>query len=98
VVNYDLPDVAENYIHRVGRTGRGNNKGVAVSFCSPEEKPILEEIEQFMNKEITVLEVAKADYSETLALTDDVNDNWKKLIADTEKENKAYKAKKKKKK
>jgi ATP-dependent RNA helicase RhlE len=98
VVNYDLPDVAENYVHRVGRTGRGNNKGVAVSFCSPEEKPVLDEIESFMDKKITVLEVDKADYSETLALTDDVNDNWKKLIADAEKEDKAYKAKKKKKK
>lgn len=97
VVNYDLPEVAENYVHRVGRTGRGNNKGVAVSFCSPEEKPILEEIEQFMNKEITVLEVAKSDYKETLALTEDVNDNWRKLIADAEKEDKEYKGKKKKK-
>ena len=98
VVNYDLPEVAENYVHRVGRTGRGNNKGVAVSFCSPEEKPILEEIEQFMNKEITVLEVAKSDYQETLALTEDVNDNWRKLIAAAEKEDKEYKGKKKKKK
>ncbi len=98
VINYDLPEVAENYVHRVGRTGRGNNKGVAVSFCSPEEKPILEEIEQFMNKEITVLEVAKSDYKETLALTEDVNDNWRKLIADAEKEDKEYKGKKKKKK
>ncbi|HRG01188.1 MAG TPA: DEAD/DEAH box helicase [Bacteroidia bacterium] len=97
VVNYDLPEVAENYVHRVGRTGRGNNKGVAVSFCSPEEKPILEDIEQFMNKEITVLEVAKSDYKETLALTEDVNDNWRKLIADAEKEDKEYKGKKKKK-
>ena len=98
VVNYDLPDVAENYVHRVGRTGRGNQKGVAVSFCSNEEKPILEEIEQFMDKKITVLEVKKADYSETLALTEDVNDNWKKLIQDFEKEEKAYQGKKKKKK
>ena len=98
VINYDLPEVAENYVHRVGRTGRGNNKGVAVSFCSPEEKPILEEIEQFMDKQITVLEVAKSDYQETLALTEDVNDNWRKLIADAEKEDKEYKGKKKKKK
>jgi ATP-dependent RNA helicase RhlE len=97
-VNYDLPDVAENYVHRVGRTGRGNNKGVAVSFCSPEEKPVLDEIESFMDKKVTVLSVDKADYSETLALTEDVNDNWKKLIADAEKEDKAYKGKKKKKK
>ncbi len=38
VVNYDLPDVPENYVHRVGRTGRGVKKGQAVSFCSTEEK------------------------------------------------------------
>jgi ATP-dependent RNA helicase RhlE len=98
VINYDLPEVAENYVHRVGRTGRGNNKGVAVSFCSPEEKNVLIEIETFMDKKINVLQVDKADYSETLALTEDVNDNWKKLIADAEKENQVYQAKKKKKK
>jgi len=98
VINYDLPEVAENYVHRVGRTGRGNNKGVAVSFCSPEEKNVLQEIETFMDKKINVLQVDKADYSETLALTEDVNDNWKKLIADAEKENQVYQAKKKKKK
>ena len=39
VVNYDLPAVAENYVHRVGRTGRADKKGLAVSFCSPEENP-----------------------------------------------------------
>lgn len=98
VINYDLPDVAENYVHRVGRTGRGNNKGVAVSFCSNEEKPILEEIEQYMDKKINVLVVNKADYSETLALTEDVNDNWKKLISDFDSKEKVYKGKKKKKK
>jgi ATP-dependent RNA helicase RhlE len=98
VINYDLPDVAENYVHRVGRTGRGNNKGVAVSFCSAEEKPVLDEIEQYMDKKVNVLAVNKADYSETLALTEDVNDNWKKLISDFDSEEKAYKGKKKKKK
>ena len=98
VVNYDLPDVAENYVHRVGRTGRGNNKGVAVSFCSDEEKPVLEEIEQYMDKKVNVLSVNKSDYTETLALTEDVNGNWKKLIQDFNKEEKAYQAMKKKKK
>lgn len=97
VVNYDLPDVAENYVHRVGRTGRGNNKGYAVSFCSPEEVSILDEIEGFLNKEITVLEIAKEDYTQTLDLTEDVNDNWKQLLRDVEKEDKNYKKKGKKK-
>jgi len=98
VVNYDLPDVAENYVHRVGRTGRGNNKGVAVSFCSPEEKPVLDEIESFMDKAITVLKVDKGDYTETLALTEDVNGNWKQLLREAEIEDKKFKKKPNKKK
>lgn len=98
VVNYDLPEVAENYVHRVGRTGRGNNKGVAVSFCSPEEREVLEEIEAFMDKKINVLEVKKADYTETLALTEDTTDDWRKLIRDAGQEDKKYKGKKNKKK
>lgn len=98
VVNYDLPEVAENYVHRVGRTGRGNNKGVAISFCSPEERLVLKEIESFMNKAITVLEVDKTDYTETLALTEDVNDNWKQLLREAEMEDKKYKKKPNKKK
>lgn len=97
VVNYDLPDVSENYVHRVGRTGRGNNKGYAVSFCSPEEVPVLDEIESFLNKEITVLEIAKEDYTQTLDLTEDVNDNWKQLLREAEREDKSYKKKGKKK-
>ncbi|MCE4564855.1 DEAD/DEAH box helicase [Maribellus sp. CM-23] len=80
VVNYDLPEVPENYVHRVGRTGRGKNKGQAVSFCSNEEKEILEEIEGFLEKEITVLEIDKGDYQETLDFTADTDYNWKRLM------------------
>ncbi len=55
VINYDLPEREENYVHRVGRTGRGVNKGTALSFCAPEEKQQLEKIEQFLGKPISVL-------------------------------------------
>lgn len=96
VINYDLPDVPENYVHRVGRTGRGTKQGAAVSFCSTEEVPILEAIEKFMGKEINVLEVNKADYTETIVLTEDVNDNWRFLLKEAEKQDKIYKRKKKK--
>jgi ATP-dependent RNA helicase RhlE len=65
VINYDLPDVAENYVHRVGRTGRGVEKGQALSFCSPEEKDVLTEIESFLDKEIKVMQVSKSEYSMT---------------------------------
>jgi ATP-dependent RNA helicase RhlE len=98
VVNYDLPEVSENYVHRVGRTGRGTKKGRAVSFCSSEEKEILEEIESFLDKEIMVMEIDKNAYRETLDFTKDTDNNWKKLIKENEKEQQAYLAKKKKKK
>ncbi len=94
VVNYDLPDVSENYVHRVGRTGRGFNKGVAISFCSEEEKPILEEIETFLAKPIQVIGMDKRDYNSTIEFTADVDNDWKKLLKDAEKEE--YKPKKRK--
>ncbi|TAH21629.1 MAG: DEAD/DEAH box helicase [Cytophagales bacterium] len=88
VVNYDLPEIPENYVHRIGRTGRGIQKGFAVSFCSADEKSILGEIEQYMDKKINVLEIAKKDYAQTLDLSDDNDRNWKKLMRDAENYNK----------
>ena len=41
VINYDLPEQPENYVHRIGRTGRGSHRGNAISFCSSEEKNLL---------------------------------------------------------
>ena len=98
VVNYDLPDVAENYVHRVGRTGRADKKGIAVSFCSPEEKPVLDEIESFLGKPITVLTIGKNEYEETVILHSDRPDKWKAVMEEIEKEEKRLAAKKKKKK
>ena len=98
VVNYDLPEVPENYVHRVGRTGRGTKKGQAVSFCSNEEKDILAEIETFLDKDIVVMDIDKNAYRETLDFTKDTDNNWKKLIRENEKEQKEYLAKKKRKK
>ncbi len=97
VVNYDLPDVAENYVHRVGRTGRGIKKGQAVSFCSPEEKPMLAAIENYMGKAIKVMDVDKVDYFETVHFTEDIpNDNWRLLLEEQEKELRQKRKKKKK--
>jgi ATP-dependent RNA helicase RhlE len=84
VVNYDLPELSENYVHRIGRTGRGVQKGFAVSFCSEEEKPLLKEIEKYLEKPITVLEIADKDYTETIDFSDDHDSNWKKLLKDAE--------------
>jgi len=66
VVNYDLPEQAENYVHRVGRTGRGTQKGEAISFCSKEEKSRLDEIQGFLEKQIAVIPLGKKDYAFTL--------------------------------
>ncbi|MBC8413539.1 MAG: DEAD/DEAH box helicase [Nitrospira sp.] len=63
VINYDMPTKAENYVHRVGRTGRGVKKGDAISFCSTEEKPLLLEIQEFINNEIEVIKIAKNEYA-----------------------------------
>ncbi len=54
VFNYDLPEVAETYVHRIGRTARAGQSGFAVSFCSPEEQEYLAGIEKLNRKRIPV--------------------------------------------
>lgn len=54
VVNFDLPQVAEDYIHRIGRTGRAGAKGSAISFVSNEERKLLNGIEKLLDKKIDV--------------------------------------------
>ncbi len=95
VVNYDLPDVAENYVHRVGRTGRGTKRGIAISFCSEEEKPLLKDIEVFMDKKVDVSDIENAEYEAILATTEELNTNWKQLMRDAEFEASNRKKKKK---
>jgi len=94
VINYDLPDVAENYVHRVGRTGRGVKKGLAVSFCSPEEKPVLDEIETFLGQKVSVLIIDKEEYTATVDLSLDNPNDWKALMREEEQKPKSKKKKK----
>ncbi|MEO9851763.1 MAG: DEAD/DEAH box helicase [Reichenbachiella sp.] len=84
VVNYDLPDEPENYVHRVGRTGRGKQKGQAITFCSPEEKTLLSEIEKYTHTSIQVMDIEWNAYQDTLDFTEDATDNWKQLIKEAE--------------
>lgn len=86
VVNYDLPEQAENYVHRVGRTGRGKQKGHAVSYCSEEEKPLLAAIEEYVGKPIEKLDISGKDYSETVEFTDDSSYNWQAVLQQAESE------------
>lgn len=80
VVNYDLPEDAENYVHRVGRTGRGKNKGDAVSFCSKQEKPLLKAIEEFTGNQIKRLLITKEDYQETIDFSEDINLSTREMM------------------
>jgi len=84
VINYDLPESSENYVHRVGRTGRGREKGQAVSFCSTEEKDQLAEIEEALGKRIQRIEISKGEYQLILDTTEDTSDNWKQLMREAE--------------
>ncbi len=57
VINYDLPDVAETYVHRIGRTGRAGNSGTALSFCSHEEQGLLRDIQKLTGKRLSTVSV-----------------------------------------
>ena len=56
VVNYDLPEVAETYVHRIGRTGRAGRDGAAISFCRADERDYLKQIEKLLGKKLPVVE------------------------------------------
>ena len=56
VINYEVPNIAETYVHRIGRTGRAGAKGTAISFCDATEKAYLKEIEKLIAKKIPVIE------------------------------------------
>jgi ATP-dependent RNA helicase RhlE len=97
VVNYDLPEQSEYYVHRVGRTGRGRAKGKAISFCSEDEIPILDEIQEYLDKKIDVLEIDKNDYIQTIEFSDaEVETDWKSLLIEDEKKEKEAKRNKNK--
>lgn len=55
VINFDMPDTPEKYMHRIGRTGRADKNGIAISFITLAEKPMQEKIEAFMNQAIPML-------------------------------------------
>tara|TARA_R110000850_G_scaffold182360_1_gene307777 strand:- start:28605 stop:29825 length:1221 start_codon:yes stop_codon:yes gene_type:complete len=56
VINYELPNIPESYVHRIGRTGRAGTDGIAIAFCDAEEKAYLKDIQKLIGKQIPVLE------------------------------------------
>lgn len=84
VINYDLPEKPENYVHRIGRTGRGHNKGEAISFCAPEENATFNLIETTLKIKIPVIKVSQKKYEMiTLPPVKETND-FRELIAQEE--------------
>ncbi|MGB0915104.1 MAG: helicase-related protein, partial [Crocinitomicaceae bacterium] len=56
VINYELPNVPETYVHRIGRTGRAKESGTALSFCDMEERAYLKSIQKLINQQIPVID------------------------------------------
>jgi len=56
VINYEIPNISETYVHRIGRTGRAGANGTAISFCDAEEKAYLWDIERLITKQIQVVD------------------------------------------
>ncbi|MGN6415849.1 MAG: DEAD/DEAH box helicase [Pseudobacter sp.] len=56
VINYDLPNIPESYVHRIGRTGRAGASGLAISFCDQEEREFLRDIQRLIKKNVPVIE------------------------------------------
>jgi ATP-dependent RNA helicase RhlE len=55
VINFDLPNVPEQYVHRIGRTARAGREGTAISFCAPDERPFLKDIERLTKQSVPVM-------------------------------------------
>lgn len=63
VINYDLPDVPETYVHRIGRTGRAGNSGKAYTFCSQDERPMLKDIQKLTGRVLRPLNAGIGEMS-----------------------------------
>jgi len=55
VINYDIPNIPETYVHRIGRTGRASASGISISFCDVEERPYLRDIEKLIRQKVPVI-------------------------------------------
>jgi ATP-dependent RNA helicase RhlE len=54
VINFDLPNVAEQYVHRIGRTARAGAAGIAIAYCAEDERPYLKDIEKLTRQKIEI--------------------------------------------
>lgn len=79
VINFDIPIVIEDYVHRIGRTGRANKSGVAISFCNPAEQYYVSKIEKLIRQTISIDEIPasvpieKTDFKEQQAIAKEID-------------------------
>lgn len=83
VFNYDLPEVPETYVHRIGRTGRAGRSGIAIAFCSSDELQQLKDIQKLIGKQIPV--IADHDYVSTAGMMAQKEANEKLKVKTKEK-------------
>ncbi len=81
VLNYDLPNEPETYVHRIGRTGRAGASGLSISFCDVDEKPYLKDIEKLVKKKI------KVNSDHPFPITDNAVKEYEELKKSYEKQN-----------
>ncbi len=93
VINYDMPNIAETYVHRIGRSGRAGEEGNAISICEPEENAFIKEIERLIKQKIEI--VRNNPYPQTeRPMNDKEKKEWEKEKLQRKKEYFAAKNKK----
>jgi ATP-dependent RNA helicase RhlE len=80
VINFDVPEVQENYIHRIGRTGRADKKGIAITFITEKEKPLLADIETLMKYSVPVYPLPEQLVVSTVLTEDEIPKVYMKTI------------------
>ena len=97
VINFDIPNISETYVHRIGRTGRAGNSGLAISFCGKDEKPYWQDIEKLIRMKVKVVtdhpygwkeETPNPDAKPDLRNKNKINPNSKSRKSDASKKNK----------
>jgi ATP-dependent RNA helicase RhlE len=75
VINYELPNIPETYVHRIGRTGRAGASGIAISFCDEEERPYLKDIQKLIGMVVPVVEAKFISTDSPEEKSENVNTN-----------------------
>jgi ATP-dependent RNA helicase RhlE len=84
VINFDVPIIYEDYVHRIGRTGRANKLGNAITFCNPAEQHYINKIESLIRQKIPVLNIPEkvfieeTEYDEKQLLAKQIDEQKKK--------------------